>query len=147
MNGYLMDTNILSELRKPRHKASEKVLEWWESVKGEPLFLSVMVLGEVRRGINLLRGRDEPTAAVLERWLEATRETFSGRILHVGVEEALCWGRLSAIRTLPQVDGLLAATALEHDLTLVTRNEADFDGLGIRVLNPFRSPASPSKAD
>lgn len=144
MKGYLIDTNILSELRKPRHKASEKVLEWWESVKGEPLFLSVMVLGEVRRGIDLLRGRDAPTAAVLERWLTETQDAFSGRILNVGVEEALCWGRLSAIRLLPQVDGLLAATALEHDLTLVTRNEVDFAGLGIRVCNPFRDPARPA---
>ena len=142
MNGYLIDTNILSELRKPRHKASEKVLEWWESVKGEPLFLSVMVLGEVRRGIDMLRGRDAPTAAVLERWLAETRDAFAGRILSVGIEEALCWGRLSAIRALPQVDGLLAATALEHDLTLVSRNAKDFSGLGLRVFNPFTGESS-----
>lgn len=137
MNGYLIDTNILSELRKPTHKVSGKVLEWWEQVKLEPLFLSVMVLGEVRRGIELLRGRDAATAAALERWLAETREAFSGRILNVGVEEALCWGVLSSIRPLPQVDGLLAATAFGHDLTLVTRNAKDFRGLGIRVFNPF----------
>jgi predicted nucleic acid-binding protein len=142
MNGYLIDTNILSELRKPRHKASEKVLKWWESVRGEPLFLSVMVLGEVRRGIDMLRGRDAPTAEVLERWLAETRDAFSGRILSVGIEEALCWGRLSAIRALPQVDGLLAATALEHDLTLVSRNAKDFSRLGLRVINPFTEESS-----
>jgi hypothetical protein len=142
MNGYLIDTNILSELWKPRHKASEQVLKWWESVKGEPLFLSVMVLGEVRRGIDMLRGRDAPTAAVLERWLAETRVAFAGRILSVGIEEALCWGRLSAIRALPQVDGLLAATALEHDLTLVSRNAKDFSRLGLRVINPFTIESS-----
>lgn len=142
MNGYLIDTNVLSELRKPRQKASGKVLEWWLSVRGEPLFLSVIVLGEVRRGIDLLRGKDAPTAEVLERWLAETREAFAGRILSIGIEEALCWGRLSAIRTLPQGDGLLAATALHHDLTLVTRNATDFEGLGVRVFNPFTLQSS-----
>ena len=101
MNGDLIDANVLSELWKPRHKMSQKVLDWWQSVRGEPLFLSVMVMGEVRQGIDLLRRRDPQTANVLERWLAVTRETFAGRLLSIGMEEALYWGRLSAARTLP----------------------------------------------
>ncbi len=142
MNGYLIDTNVLSELRKPPHKASEKVLAWWQSVKGEPLFLSVMVLGEVQRGIDLLKPRDPKTATMLERWLAETRQAFADRLLNIGIEEAFNWGSLSAIRTLPQTDGLLAATALHHDLTLTTRNAKDFKGLGLRIFDPFTGTSS-----
>jgi predicted nucleic acid-binding protein len=142
MNGYLLDTNILSEIRKSRQTRAGKVSAWWETMKTEPVFLSVLVLGEVRKGIDLLSRRDPATALVLERWLKETREAFSGKILEVNLETALRWGMLSAIRPQPQVDGLLAATALTHDLTLVTRNIDDFRGVGLRVFNPFTGEQS-----
>lgn len=137
MSGHLLDTNVLSEIRKSRRERASKVAVWWETMRNEPVFLSVLVLGEVRKGIELLRRKDEKASRVLERWLTETREAFAGRILDIELETALRWGELSAIRPLPQVDGLLAATALQHDLTLVTRNTEDFSGLGVRIFNPF----------
>jgi predicted nucleic acid-binding protein len=137
MNGYLLDTNILSAIRKSRRERSAEVSAWWETMKSEPVYLSVLVLGEIRKGIDLLSRKDPEAALVLDHWLAETRATFVGRILDVNLETALMWGALSAIRPLPQVDGLLAATGLHHDLTLVTRNTGDFDGLGLRIFNPF----------
>jgi len=137
MNGYLLDTNILSEIRRARQTPTSKISVWWETMKTEPVFLSVLVLGEVRKGIDLLSRRDPVTALVFERWLKETREAFAGKVLDVNLDTALRWGMLCAIRPLPQVDGLIAATALIHDLTLVTRNIDDFRGLGLRVFNPF----------
>ena len=142
MNGYLLDTNILSEIRKSRCSPTIKVSAWWETMKSESVFLSVLVLGEVRKGIDILGRRDPATGLVLERWLKETSDAFAGKILNVNLETALRWGQLSAIRTLPQVDGILAATALIHDLTLVTRNIDDFRGFGLRVFNPFTGEQS-----
>lgn len=137
MNGYLLDTNILSEIRKSQRLRDGKVFAWWQILRNEPVFLSVLVLGEVRKAIDLLARKDPKSAQKLDQWLAETREQFAGRILDVTLETALEWGGLSAIRPLPQVDGLLAATALRHDLTLVTRNIDDFRGLGVHLLNPF----------
>jgi toxin FitB len=137
MSGYLLDTNVLSELRKSQRLRDGNVFAWWQTIRKEPVFLSVLVLGEVRKGIDLLARKDLMAAQKLEQWLVETREQFAGRILDVTLETALKWGALSAIRTLPQVDGLLAATALDHDLTLVTRNTDDFRELRLRLLNPF----------
>jgi len=141
MAGFLLDTNVLSEIRKGPERAQQEVWEWWLGMEGQELFLSVMTLGEIRKGIDRLRAKDVPQARVLERWLEDVKHTFHERLIEVNVKIAECWGQLQAVRSMPEVDALLAATVLEHDLTLVTRNEADFAGLGIRVLNPFLSPA------
>jgi toxin FitB len=147
MAGFLLDTNVLSEVRKGPERARQEVWEWWLGMEGQELFLSVMTLGEIRKGIDRLRAKDVPQTRVLERWLEDVKDAFHERLIEVNVRIAERWGQLQAVRSLPEVDALIAATVLEHDLTLVTRNEADFAGLGIRVLNPFRSPAPPPEAD
>jgi len=139
MKGFLLDTNVLSEVRKGAGKAHPKVWEWWLGMQDQELFLSVMTLGEIRKGIDRLSSRDAQQALVLLRWLEDVKHTFRERLIAVTVGIADRWGKLQAIRTLPEVDALLAATVLEYDLTLVTRNEEDFAGLGIRVENPFCS--------
>lgn len=142
MNGYLLDTNVLSELRKGPSRANPDVWKWWLGMKDQEMFLSVMTLGEIRNGIDRLAVRDKPQAMMLERWLTGLKHSFRERALEITAEVADCWGRLQTIRSLPVVDALIAATALHHDLTLVTRNEADFEGLGLTILNPFQ-PAAP----
>ncbi|MEO5913623.1 MAG: type II toxin-antitoxin system VapC family toxin [Luteolibacter sp.] len=140
MRGYLIDTNVLSEIRKGPRRAQTEVYQWWLGMKDQELFLSVMTLGEIRKGIDRLGSRDVSQTLALERWLNDVKQTFRERLIEVTLAVAEHWGRLQAVRSLPEVDALLAATALEHDLTLVTRNEADFGGLGIRILNPFLPP-------
>jgi len=139
MPGYLLDTNVLSEIRKGPLRAQATVYQWWLSMHNQELFLSVMTLGEIRKGIDWLAHRDAPQALVLEQWLAKVKHAFRDRLLEITPSIAECWGRLQASRALPEVDALLAASVLTLDLTLVTRNEADFDNLGIRVLNPFQS--------
>jgi len=138
MPGYLLDTNIISELRR-KQRADAGVLEWFKSEPDADLYLSVMTLGEIRKGIEQLRRRDAAQAQNLALWVTRVEQQYSDKILPVTLSIADRWGRLLAVRPLPQVDALIAATAHEHDLTVVTRNASDFDGLGIRVLNPFQS--------
>lgn len=133
---YLLDTNILSELRK-RQRASAKVRAWLESTEADSLFLSVLSLGEIRQGVERKRRNDLVAARDLERWLEALSELYAERILPVDERIAQQWGRLDVADPLPAVDGLLAATALVYDLTLVTRNTKDFLRTGALLLNPF----------
>lgn len=138
MQGYLLDTNVLSEIRKGSQRAQPQVWKWWQSMRNTELFLSVMTLGEIRKGIDRLSSRDAAQALVLERWFAEVKSVFLERMIDVTPSVAEGWGRMQAVRSLPEVDALIAASALQHDLTLVTRNEADFVGLGIRVLNPFQ---------
>lgn len=137
MPGYLLDTNVLSEVRKGAKRANREVWQWWVGCENDPLYVSVLTFGEIRKGIERLRSRDAAQASVLDRWVVATMAGFQDRILDVDAAVAERWGCLQAIRPLPDIDALLAASALHHDLTLVTRNEADFEGLGVRVVNPF----------
>jgi len=134
---YLIDTNVISEIRKG-DRCNAQVAAWYAPLADEELFLSALVLGEIRKGVELARPRDPGKAAALERWLGDITVAFNDRIL--GIDSAVSdqWGRMSAIRPLPVIDGLLAATALTHGLTLVTRNDRDVAGLGASVLNPFR---------
>jgi predicted nucleic acid-binding protein len=134
---YLIDTNIISEVRKGA-RCDARVSAWYASIADEDLFLSTLVLGEIRKGVELARPRDSAKAAALERWLREVEGAFDGRVL--GIDNAVSdqWGRMSAIRPVPVIDGLLAATALINGLTLVTRNDRDVSGLGATVLNPFR---------
>jgi predicted nucleic acid-binding protein len=134
---YLIDTSIISEIRKGA-RCDARVSAWYASVADEDLFLSTLVLGEIRKGVELARLRDAGRALALERWLGDVEAAFDGRVL--GIDNAVSdqWGRMSAIRLLPAIDGLLAATALTHGLTLVTRNDRDVAGLGAMVLNPFK---------
>jgi predicted nucleic acid-binding protein len=134
---FLIDTNIISEIRKGE-RCDAHVSAWYASIADEDLFLSTLVLGEIRKRVELARSRDPDKAAALERWLRQVEAGFDGRML--GIDNAVSdqWGRMSAIRPIPVIDGLLAATAATHGLTLVTRNDRDVAGLGAIVLNPFR---------
>ena len=133
---WLVDTNIISEIRKgPR--CHPGVSAWWTTVEDRDLFLSALTLGEIRRGIESVRHRDPAKAGALERWLRDVSDAFGSRIIGVYPAVADAWGRMSAARSVPVIDALLAATAEVHDLVLVTRNTADVSGLGIRILNPF----------
>ena len=133
---FLLDTNVVSELRK-RERCDAGVAGWMAAADPDSLFLSVLVIGEIRRGIERVRRRDPATAEVLERWLTRLFETHADRILPVDRQVAEAWGRLDAAASLPTVDGLLAATALVHDFTLVTRNVRDFARTGVACLDPF----------
>ena len=133
---FLLDTNIVSEVRKGQ-RSDTNVSNWYAGVSESKLFISSLTVGEIRKGIELVRRRDVDQAKALEKWLQTVIQSFSGRILTVDTEEAETWGRMSAIRPVPVIDGLLAATAAAHDMTLVTRNVSDVDGLGVRVLDPF----------
>lgn len=133
---FLVDTNVLSELRKgPR--ANARVLSWVRSVDDAALHLSVLVIGELRQGVERLRRRDPPAAAKLDRWLHELIERHADRTLPVDAAVADRWGRLNVPDPLPAVDGLLAATALVHSLTLVTRNVRDVRRTGVRHIDPF----------
>lgn len=133
---WLIDTNIISEIRK-RDRCHPAVAAWWGGVAEHDLFLSVLTLGEIRRGITALRPRDPARATALEAWLGAVAEAFGPRVLGVDAAVAEAWGRIATVRTVPVVDALLAATATVHGLVLVTRNTGDVAGLGVRVLDPF----------
>jgi predicted nucleic acid-binding protein len=132
---YLLDTNVVSELRRPR--PDNGVQAWFGSVGPADLWLSVLVLGEIRQGVEQLARRDADRAATYEKWLVELRELFDDRIVPVTAEITDLWGRLNVPDRLPAVDGLLAATALVHGWTLVTRNTTDVARTGVRLLNPF----------
>ena len=132
---YLLDTNVLAEIRKPRPQPA--VAAWYEEAAADELFLSVLVVGEIQQGVARLRRKDPRQAAAYETWLGKLQREFADRVLPVTQEVALEWGRLSAGNPPPVVDGLIAATALVHGLTVVTRNVADFEPTGVPLLNPF----------
>ena len=134
---FLLDTNVVSDLRRPP-RARSGLAVWFEAQAPEALFLSVVTIGEIRQGIEQLRRRDARQAHMLNGWLLDLTRLYSDRLL--AIDAAVCddWGRLRAIRSVPVVDALLAATARVHGLTLVTRNEADFAGLGVTTINPSR---------
>ena len=142
MSGFLLDTNFVSEM--VQMQPSARVVAWSDSADEELLFLSVLTLGEIRQGLASLPPSRKRTR--LEAWLEVELRTrFAGRILPVDDAIADRWGYLSAEarrtgRPVPVVDVLLAATALEHNLTMVTRNVRDFSRLGVPVLNPWLAP-------
>lgn len=136
MTGFLLDTNIVSELRK-RSRADVGLLSWLAENQAEEFWLSVLVVGELRRGVELVRRRDGVSAVALEEWLDSVVADYGDRI--VPVTSGICerWARITVPDPLPVIDGLLAATAIEHDLVLVTRNVADVEGTPVRVINPF----------
>jgi toxin FitB len=134
--GYLIDTNILSELQKGG-RTNAGVQEWYESVDRNEIFLSVLVIGELRQGIERLRRRDTIQASRLEERLLAVQGLMESRILPITQAIGDRWGRINSPDRLPVIDGLLAATALEHGLILVTRNVRDIERSGVSFLNPF----------
>lgn len=135
---YLLDTNVVSELRKGV-RGDLGVQAWRRNVAHEETFLSVLVFGELRRGVEKLRKRDGRTARILEQWMHDLQSTYAERILPVTLEICDLWGGLSVLQPLPVADGLLAATAIRHGLTIITRNAADFQRSGVDYFNPFTS--------
>jgi len=133
---FLLDTNVLSELRKGL-KADAKVRQWAETIRGQRHFVSVISLGEIRKGIERLKPKDPAQAEILERWLDTLKHDFRNNVLPFTDDVADCWGRLSARAPLAITDSQIAATALMHGLTVATRNVADFIPCGVPVVNPF----------
>ena len=138
---YLIDTNIISEVRKGE-RCDGHVAAWFASIDDDDIYLSVLVVGEIRKGIERARRTDPAQARALEKWLSTVKESYGERILPIDQMVAEEWGSMSTIRPLPTVDTLLAATAKIHRMTLATRNVADVTGLGADVMNPFEPPAS-----
>jgi predicted nucleic acid-binding protein len=139
---YLIDTNVISELR--RKQPDVNVVAWFAARATQTLFVSVLTLGEIRKGIETLKSDsvDAARRQALSDWLEVDLPMFfMGRILSVDLPVTERWGHLQAQarRPLPAIDSLLAATAIQHNLTLVTRNVRDFSGLGLNVINPWDS--------
>lgn len=141
MSGYLVDTNCISELVRP--KPDVRVTEWMEAVDEELLYLSVLTLGEIRKGVaGLLQGKRKTR---LEAWIEVDLQArFSGRIVPIDYAIADRWGLLAGDakrrgKALSVIDGLLAATALHHNLTVVSRNAGDFTATQVQVLNPWEA--------
>lgn len=140
ISGYLLDTNVISELMKPRPARS--VTAWVRDTPEELLYLSVITIGEIRKGIDLLP-EDEPKRGALQSWLDHDlRVRFAGRLLAFDEWVAERWGQIEALArrhraTLPTIDAQLAATALHHGLTFVTRNAADVRSTGVSLFNPW----------
>lgn len=136
MKLQLLDTNVVSELKK-RSKMHPKVRAWFQAAPANSLFLSVMTFGEIRNGIENKRLRDPRQAEALERWMQRLLVQFRGHIVPVTLHIADRWGRLCPGQRLPEMDALQAATALEHNLTVVTRNVVHFERSGVSILNPW----------
>ena len=139
MNVFLLDTNVPSELTRPYPQLS--VSQWLDNADDEQLYFSVVSLGEILKGITILQ--ESKRRALLQQWLDQTlRPWFASRILPVNEPIAERWGVMAGQcrlkgRPLKVADGFIAATALEHDLTIVTRNVGDFEDLGVEILNPW----------
>ena len=133
---YLLDTNVLSETRKRQPAAG--VVGWIAATPPGRLHVSVLTMGEIEQGIARVRGRgDSHQASALDRWLRDVETGFEDRVIPVTLPVAAAWGRQQHARPLPVIDGLIAATAQVHGMTVVTRNVRDFELAGVPVLNPF----------
>jgi toxin FitB len=132
---FLLDTNVISEIRRGR---DPRVRAWVTEVKDVDLHLSVLTLGEIRKGIELLHGRDPAQAQAFARWLAELHTRFADRILSIDARIAEEWGRLNAAKPRNTVDSLIAATARLRGLTVVTRNTGDFEGCDVQLLNPWQ---------
>ncbi len=141
MTGFLLDTNVLSETRKTRPDAG--VMYFIIKADAIQLFLSVLTIGEFYKGIEKKRLTDSGTADQIAAWVHGIETGFSDRILIVDATVARVWGELSGMRSTPVIDTLIAATALVHGLTVVTRNTKDFVGTGVPLLNPWMSVVLP----
>lgn len=135
---FLLNTNVVSEARRPGGNASVKA--WLASVPAGDLYLSVLVVGEIRRGIERLRRRDPSQAQVFETWLARLQRDYADRIIPITADVAEEWGRMNVPDPVPTIDGLMAATAKVRGLIFATRNTADLIRTGVRLLNPFESP-------
>ena len=135
---YLLDTNVVSELRKPRPHGA--VVSWLNSVEDADLHLAAVTLGEIQAGIELTRDQDSPKAAEIEAWLDLVNSTYN--ILPMDAPTFRTWAKLMHRRSdTVYEDAMIAATAIVRNLIVVTRNVADFRHFGVRILNPFKAPA------
>jgi toxin FitB len=141
---YLLDTNVISEVRKGK-RCDSAVARWWSQVDDEEIFFSVLTIGEIRKGIEIIRRRDADSAASLESWLYRLLGDYSSRVLPIDVVIADEWARLNVPDPLPVIDGLIAATARIRGLILVTRNTQHLERTGARLLNPFSDPSPPRR--
>ena len=132
---YLLDTNVVSELHK--RTPNPAVRAWIAAVPDNQLYISVLNIGEIRRGVQVARQRDLASAERLHAWLERTIEQFADRIVPFVLGDALLWGQFTAGNRIPVDDAMLAAQAAARDWTLVTRNIKDVERTGVRLLNPF----------
>lgn len=130
---YLVDTNVISEARR----GTPQAVNWMRSVDPQAIFLSVLTLGEIMRGIALKQKSDTSAAGHLAEWLRKLRHQHVERILPITDQIAVEWGRIAAIRPRGDIDGLIAATAIVHDLAVVTRNVDDFNDTAADVINPW----------
>lgn len=133
---FLLDTNVISEIRK-RDRAHPNVVQWVSRTPAREIATSVLVLAEIRHGIELKRRSDPQQAQSLDRWFSQMRLQLGGRVLPIDEPIAEAWASLGIPDPLPPIDGLLAATAKVHALTLVTRNVTDFAVTGVPLLDPF----------
>ena len=131
---YLLDTNVISELRRPRPHGA--LLAWLRALPDGDIHLSAVTIGELQAGVEMTREQDPAKAAEIESWLEQVAQTYNVLPMDAGIFRA--WARLMHRRPDDLIeDAMIAATAIVHDLTVVTRNVRDFDSLGVRTLNPF----------
>lgn len=138
---FLLDTNVISEIRRGR---DSNVRAWAGKVDDVDLHLSVMTVGEIRKGTEMLRGRDPSRADMFASWLAELHTRFADRIVPVDTRVAEAWGQLNATKPRNTVDSLIAATARVHDLTVVTRNTGDFEGCGVLLVNPWEPQSDDS---
>jgi predicted nucleic acid-binding protein len=136
VTGYLLDTNVISETRKLR--ADHGVITFLSAADATKLFLSVLTLGELRKGVAAKRRADPVAADALAAWVDGIETTFADHVLPVDVATARHWGELSASWSIPVIDTLIAATAISHGLTLVTRDARDVRSTGVPLLDPWR---------
>jgi toxin FitB len=137
----LIDTNVISELRR-RDRCNANVASWFAALPAESIFLSVIVVGEIRRGIESVKRRDPKGARALETWLKMLVSEHEPRILPIDRRIAEEWGRMNVPNPIPVLDGLMAATARVNDLVLATRNIKDVARTGVRTVNPFEASSS-----
>ncbi|MBV8426682.1 MAG: type II toxin-antitoxin system VapC family toxin [Hyphomicrobiales bacterium] len=131
---YLLDTNVVSELRRTRPHGA--VVAWFQSVRDEDLHISAVTIGEIQSGIEITREQDQTKATAMEAWLDSVADTYN--VLNMDARTFRVWARLMHRRTDDLIeDAMIASTATVHHLTVVTRNERDFKGFGVRTLNPF----------
>lgn len=133
---YLLDTNILSETR--RKQSDQRVIDFLSATDPSALYISVLTLGELRKGVALKKRTDPDTAKRLGHWVDGLEYSFADRILGIDAATATVWGELSAQRPRPVIDTLLAATAIAHELIFVTRNTSDVQDTKANLLNPWK---------
>ena len=132
---YLLDTNIISELRK--NQPSKEVIDWISDINSDELFISCLTIGEIKTGIIKLSSKDKVTSKALDKWLNEILQNYRENILNIDMETSLIWSELMSIDNNNAIDGLIAAQAINHRMTLVTRNMKHYNIYNIKLLNPF----------